>query len=108
MVNKDISYLFKKFFIDEIQKSKINEIEKELVIKNEQLKECTKNSINNDQTNNDNSNNKIENLHTLCSIKDIINEEEYSFERINSDINEQNKKNKIKDNFEKIESNDNS
>ena len=107
-INKDISDLFKKFFISEIQKAKINEIEKELVIKNEQLKECTNNSINIEQTNDDNSNNKIESLHTLSSIKDIINEEEYSFERINSDINEQNKKNKIKDNFEKIESNDNS
>ena len=59
-INKDISDLFKKFFIGEIQKAKINEIEKELVIKNEQLKECTNNSINIEQTNDDNSNNKIE------------------------------------------------
>ena len=107
-INKDMLDLFKKFFMDEIQKVKIKEIEKKLVIKNEQLKECINKSINIDQNKDDNSNNKIESLHTLSSIKDIINEEDYSFERINSDINEQNKKNKIKDNFEKIESNDNS
>ena len=113
-INKDIAELFKTFFLNEIKKVKIDEIENNFTIKNEQLKEYINNLINiNENIEKKDSNNSlklIKSLHTLRDIKNIINEDEDSFEKNNinnTDLNEE-KINKIKEDiFETIDSSDN-
>ena len=113
-INKDIAELFKTFFLNEIKKVKIDEIENNFTIKNEQLKEYINNLINiNENIEKKDSNNSIKlikSLHTLRDIKNIINEDEDSFEKNNinnTDLNEE-KINKLKEDiFETIDSSDN-
>ena len=113
-INKDIAELFKTFFLNEIKKVKIDEIENNFTIKNEQLKEYINNLINiNENIEKKDSNNSlklIKSLHTLRDIKNIINEDEDSFEKNNinnTDLNEE-RINKIKEDiFETIDSSDN-
>ena len=111
-INKDIAELFKTFFLNEIKKVKIDEIENNFTIKNEQLKEYINNLINENIEKKDSNNSikLIKSLHTLRDIKNIINEDEDSFEKNNinnTDLNEE-KINKIKEDiFETIDSSDN-
>ena len=112
-INKDIAELFKTFFLNEIKKVKIDEIENNFNIKNNELKEYINNLINiNENIEKKDSNNSlklIKSLHTLRDIKNIINEDEDSFEKNNinnTDLNEE-KNNKIKEDiFETIDSSD--
>jgi len=110
-LNKDIGELFKIFFLEELKKTNIDEIKQNINNEKENLKENIINTINNIKIIEKDviyKNKKLlKSLKTLDSIKDIIDDYKVE-ENINySDISDNNKIMKIKNNFEPMEENDN-
>ena len=106
-LNKDIGELFKIFFLEELKKTNIDEIKQNINSEKEKLKENIINIINSIKIIEKEvvyKNKKLlKSLKTLHSIKDIINDNKDEESMNYSDINDENKIIKIKNNFEPLE-----